>query len=185
MPIGGFRTRPGHSSCVYAGRAVPWSRIQPQMRLRRDLMVLIVLCSLTEAASSLYHRRSSGISEIQIVSAKGAYSTSVEVTRSFFGGHSAIVSHWMEGCGNSCSRTRALPPEILAKFLSFADLKHFRPKLGATRICYQDRDYIEINLVDASGTHYYAGDSRSNVASVQAAQALIAYVDADDSHTGR
>ena len=91
----------------------------------------------------------------------------------------------MEGCGANCSRTKALPPEILAKFLSSADLKHFRPKLGATRVCYQDRDYIEINLVDGSGTHYYAGDSRSNVASVQAVQALIAYVDAGDFHTGR
>lgn len=91
----------------------------------------------------------------------------------------------MEGCGASCSRTRALPPEILAQFLRSADFSHFRPKLGATRICFQDRDYIEISLTDGSGTHYYAGESRSNGASVQAAQALIAYVDAGDFLTGR
>ena len=84
----------------------------------------------------------------------------------------------MEGCGSSYSRTRELPPETLAKFLRSADFQHFRQKLNATRICFQDRDYIEINLVDASGTHHYAGDSRSNAASVQATQALIAFVNA-------
>lgn len=91
----------------------------------------------------------------------------------------------MEGCGASHSRTKDLPPEILAKFLRSADFEHFRKKEGATRICYRDRDYIEINLVDASGSHYYAGDSKNNDASVQAVQALIAYVDEGDFHTGR
>lgn len=150
------------------------------MRPRRDLVVLIVLCSLVAAASALYSRRSSiAISKLQIVSAKGVYCTSVEVTQSFFDGHSAVVSYWMEGCGTTYTCTKALPPEILEKFLRSADLEHFRAKEGATRICFQDRDYIEIKLVDGSGSHYYAGDGAKNAASVQAAKILIAYVGDD------
>ena len=147
------------------------------MRPRRDLIVLTILCSLIAAVSSFRYRSSLGaVSELRIVSAKGARATSLEVTQAFFGGHSGVVSFSMEGCGNAWSRTRTLSPEILREFLRSADFKHFQADESATRICFRNRDYIEVTLVDGSGTHHYAGFSGKNPASVQAAQALIWYV---------